>query len=98
MNDAMPEPMGLRIEARVHDGRRDLHALRGDVVGRQAPRRPLAVRVFALDGDKWKPRRDFVQYAKSPHFLHCGIGINEADVSYTLTTSDRHIVAITPTA
>lgn len=92
MNDAMPEPMGLRIEADLHDGRRDMHTLRGDVVGRQAPRRPRAVRVFALDGDKWKEGRDPAYVRRGGG----GFGLSETQVSYTLTATDRHIVGIIP--
>lgn len=78
------------MPSRPLDGGRDVRplCLRG-VRGGASPdsARP---RVFALDGDKWKEGRDPSHVRKGG----CGIGINEADVSYTLTVTDRHIVAI----
>ena len=67
-----------------------MHTLRGDVVGRQAPRRPRSVCVFALDGDKWKVRPDGNYARKGGN----GLGVSEAEVMYTLTTADRHVVAV----
>ncbi len=46
--------------------------------------------VFALDGDKWKVRRDDDYARKGGN----GLGVNEAEVMYTLTTADRHAVAV----
>ena len=86
----MPESMGQRIEARLLDGRGNLRTLCGNGLGRQAPGDSHAVRVIALDGDKWKVRPDGNYARKGGN----GLGVSEAEVMYTLTTADRHVVAV----
>lgn len=88
----MPEPMGQRIEARLLDGRSNLRPLCGDGMGRQASGDSHAVRVIALDGDKWKNFADIGKVRKGG----CGFGIDEREVMYTLSCSMRHIAAIIP--
>lgn len=46
--------------------------------------------MFALDGDKWKVRKDDNYARKGGN----GLGVSEAEVMYTLTTADRHAVAV----
>ena len=46
--------------------------------------------MFALDGDKWKVRPDGNYARKGGN----GLGVSEAEVMYTLTTADRHVVAV----
>ncbi len=60
--------------------------------GRTRHLNPRAVRVFALDGDKWKNFADIGKVRKGG----CGFGVSEAEVSYTLNCTDRHIVGIIP--
>ena len=45
--------------------------------------------IYALDGDKLKPRTDYT-VRKGGN----GFGINENEVCYTLSTVDRHMVGI----
>lgn len=45
--------------------------------------------IIALDGDKWKVRPDGNYARKGGN----GLGVSEAEVMYTMTTVDRHIVA-----
>ena len=52
--------------------------------------RPRRAKVFALDGDKWKVRPDGNYARKGGN----GLGVSEAEVMYTLTTADRHVVAV----
>ena len=88
----MSESMGQRIEARLLDGRGNLRPLCGNGLGRQASGDSHAVRVIALDGDKWKNFADIGKVRKGG----CGFGIDEREVMYTLSCSMRHIAAIIP--
>ena len=46
-------------------------------------------RLYALDGDSWKERPEYRKRQGSN-----GFGLSEEGVMYTLTTVDRHIVAL----
>lgn len=46
-------------------------------------------RLYALDGDKWKERPEYRKRQGGN-----GFGLSEEGVMYTLTTVDRHIVAL----
>lgn len=54
-------------------------------------RRECSGHIYVLDGDKWKPRNNGYETRRGG----CGFGLNAMDVSYTLNTIDRHIVATT---
>ena len=46
-------------------------------------------RLYALDGDNWKERPEYRKRQGGN-----GFGLSEEGVMYTLTTVDRHIVAL----
>ena len=54
-----------------------------------AVRRGGQSRLYALDGDKWKERPEYRKRQGGN-----GFGLSEEGVMYTLTTVDRHIVAL----
>lgn len=45
--------------------------------------------ICSLDGDKMKPRPSY-----RPRQGGNGLGVNYADVAYTMTSTDRHMVAV----
>lgn len=47
------------------------------------------VRIYSLDGDKWKIRANGYKTRRGG----CGFGINETNTSYTLNATDKHIIA-----
>ena len=76
---------GERWEEREVAGTRNVFD--GDRPQEVVVHRPRAI---ALDGDKWKVRPDGNYARKGGN----GLGVSEAEVMYTLTTADRHVVAV----
>ena len=52
-------------------------------------RRERVSRLYALDGDKWKERPEYRKRQGGN-----GFGLSEEGVMYTMTSVDRHIVAL----